>query len=395
MVLTEQDIIRILKDKPNNAILTSAQTQSKKLSQHITGIKSSDLLTKISGLENEDQIKLRKDYARSNKDIFARIHRPEDKVFSAKGGSVVYKLPEAQQKDFITKLQNVYNGFSLRSWTKEIAKQYFHIDPMGLIFMEVSMNETYPTYKSTHYIYDYKLKGRNVEYVVFTTEDPKEYRVVDDMFDYLVEWDGTLLRTIQEKTFPNYYGYVPAKIISNLIGNNTEYYTSPDWEIIELADEYLRETSVKSIYKLKHGFPKAWQYYGVCGTCKGTQFVEGKECPTCNGSGKAVSRDTSETISIPIPLEGQPTITPDVAGYVSPDIEGWTKMTDELTSLENMMHSTYWGIKDRIKSVGIGNEKTATEIIDDMQPLHDRLFSFSNWGQDIDTFVTNCMGQFY
>lgn len=395
MILTPTEMLTAIKKKPNAAVLAAAQKDSKKLTAHITGQGSSDLLSKISGLENEEQLKLRREYARSNKDIFARIHRPEDKIFSAKGGSNYYNLPESKQKDFIVKLNNVYHGFSVRAWVESFAKQYFHIDPMGLVFIEVGFETAYPTYKSTNSIYDYKLKGREVEYVIFNTDEQNIYRIVDDQFDYLVKYENETLTTIQDKTYPNYFGKVPAIVISDLIGQNTECYTSPDWEIIEIADEFLRECSVKSIYKLKHGFPKSWQYAGVCETCKGTGFLEGKECPTCKTSGKSVFKDSSQTINIPIPENGQPTITPDVAGYISPDIEGWSKMTEELTALENIMNSTYWGIKDKVKTQGLGNEKTATEIIDDMQPLNDRLFRFSKWAEGVESFITNLLGEFY
>lgn len=395
MILSEQEIKEILKNKPNAGVLSSAQAESKKLTAHITGKGSADLLSQISGLENEKQLTLRKKYSRSNKDIFARVHRPEDKIFSARGGSAYYNISEQQQKDFIIRLNNVYNGFSAKAWIECFALQYFHTDPMGLVFMEVGDNTAYPTYKATSSIFDYKLKGREVEYVVFTTDEKNVYRIVDDRVDTLVSWENETLTTFQDNTYPNYFGKVPALVISDILASNSESFTSPDAEIIEIADEFLRECSVKSIYKLKHGFPKAWQYESVCQSCKGTTFLDGVQCPTCNGSGRAVSKDASEVITLPLPTDGQPTIAPSIAGYVSPDIAGWDKMTEELTALENLMHSTYWGIKDRVKTVGIGSEKTATEIIDDMQPLNDRLFRFSKWAESVEIFITDLLGGFY
>lgn len=378
-------------------MLEDAKKSSKKFIAHITGIGSDRLIEQIAGLENEKQLEIRKKYAQSNKAMFSRIHRNEDKIFSAKGGSVFYNVPESQKKFFVSQLQNIYNGFSARSWTENFAKTYLHIDPMGVILMEVGNNVTYPTYKSTTSIYDYQLKGREVEYLILTTKEPNEYRVIDDQFDKIVKYEGEVVTTKQSETFFNYFGKVPAIVISDILKQNTEYYTSPDDEIIEIANEFLREASVKSIFKLKHGFPKAWQYVSVCQSCKGTGLKGGEDCTTCNGSGRSVVKDSSEVITLPIPEDTQATIAPNIAGYVSPDIEGWDKMTDELRLLENQMHNTYWGVEPLQQTTGPNNQpiKTATEIADNNQPIYARLSKMSKWAEGIEKFITDLVGQFY
>jgi hypothetical protein len=390
MILQPGDILSILKNKPNASVVQTSRAQSLRLTAHVTGIGNDTLLEKLTGLENEEQLNLRKKYSRSNKDIFARIHRPEDKIFSAKGSSSYYNLPESLKKDFIAKLQNIYNGFSLKKWIENFAIQYFHIDPMGLIFMEVSSNgeQTYPTYKSTNRIFDYSLSGRHVEYVIFTTDEKDIFRVVDDLTDKTIKYDGNTVTEID--VFPNYFGKVPGLIISDIIQKNTEFYTSPDWEIIEIADEYLREGSVKSIYKLKFGYPRQWQYAGICSECNGTGHYKGEDCETCNGSGKSVTKDVSDIMVLPIPMEGQPTIAPNVSGYVSPDIQGWDKMTDEQTLLENVMNQTYWGTHQKEDTAN----ETATGRFIDVQPVNDRLSKFSDWAQKVEQFITDLVGEF-
>lgn len=378
-------------------MLEVARKESKKFLAHVIGEGSDNLIEQISGLENEKQLEIRKKYAQSNKAIFSRIHRNEDKIFSAKGGSVFYNIAESSKKALVSNLQSIYNGFSVRSWTENFAKTYLHLDPMGVIFMEVGDNTTYPTYKSTTTIFDYQLKGRQVEYIVFNTSKADEYRIVDDQFDRIVKFSNEVVTTVSNETYPNYYGYVPAIVISDIVKPNTEFYTSPDNEIIEIADEYLRESSVKSIFKLKHGFPKSWQYASVCTTCKGTGVKGGGDCETCNGSGRAVTRDSSEVITLPIPEDGQTTIAPNIAGYVSPDVQGWDKMTDELRLLENQMHNTYWGIEPLQQTTGPNNTptKTATEIVDSNQPVYARLSKLSKWAEGIEKFITDAVGQFY
>jgi len=395
MILTDQDILKILKERPNSAMLEDAKKSSKKFIAHITGQGSDKLIEQISGLENEKQLEIRKKYAQSNKAIFSRIHRNEDKIFSAKGGSVFYNVPESQKKFFVSQLQNIYNGFSARSWTENYAKQYFHLDPMGVILMEVGNNVTYPIYKSTESIYDYQLKGREVEYLILTTKEPNEYRVIDDQFDKIVKYEGEVVTT-KADVYPNYFGKVPAIVISDIVKPNTQYYTSPDDEIIEIADEFLRESSVKSIFKLKFGYSKQWAYAAVCNNCKGTGLKGGDDCKTCNGSGRAVITDSSEVIALPIPEDGQGTITPPT-GFVSPDVAGWDKMTDELRLLENQMHNTYWGVEPLQQTTGPNNQpiKTATEIADNNQPIYARLSKLSKWAEGIEKFITDLVGQFY
>ena len=396
MVLDNSQILAIFKDKPNKVALEYAIKHSNTYTAHITGIGNDALLERVTGLESEKQINLRKQFAKSNKDIFARIHRPEDKIFTAKGGATYFNLSEAQQKDFIATLNNVYKGYSVRGWVEAFALQYYHIDPMGLVFIEVSKEGVaYPTYKGTKDIEDYSLNGRDVNYVIFKTDNKEIFRVVDESGDYLVEFKGGEVIEIPNERYPNYFNKVPALVISDLIAPNTEFFTSPDDIIIDLADEFLREGSVKSIYKLKHGFPKAWQYQSTCNSCNGTGIKGSDNCSTCNGTGMQVVLDTSEVITLPIPTTDQPAIAPNVAGYATPDIQGWDNMTNELTDLENLMHSTYWGIKDRVKAVGVGSEKTATEIIDDMQPLNDRLHKFSKWAESVENFIVDCLGKFY
>src|SRR5688572_14772223 len=159
-------MLNIIVDNPNKEFIDKARIESRKLTAHITGVGSDKELSMITGLENETQLTLRKNYHRSNKDIFGRIHRPEDKIFSSKGGSTLYDMSPKLQKDFILKLKDVYNGFSVRGWVESFAKPYFHTDPMGLVLIEVGYETAYPTYKSINSIHDYALKGRDVEYLV-------------------------------------------------------------------------------------------------------------------------------------------------------------------------------------------------------------------------------------
>lgn len=391
MILKQGDIKRIIKENPNKAIVQEGQKMNKKLAVHIAGIGMDTYLEQINTFENPDQKKIRQKYARSNVDLFDRLSRPIDEVFSARGGSVYYNLPKAQEAEFRINLSNVEWGYTLRKWMDNIAKVAYLMDPMGLIFVEVGNNEAYPTYKSIAGVYDYQLNGRRLDYIIFNTPDKNVYRVVDDAFDRLVKVDGESITSIPGKTFPNYFGHVPARIVSDLVRPGMDCFCSPFWTVVELADEFLREGSIKSVYKLLHGFPRYWQHITSCGDCNGDGLKDGRDCPTCKGTGNKLRYDVADSINLPVPGKDDPKVAPDVAGYVTPDIEGWQKMTEELQLLEDIMNHTIWGTHQRDEA----DNETATGRFIDVQPVNRRLNKFSEWGEEIEKFITDELGVFY
>jgi hypothetical protein len=391
MLLDIADIKRIIKDRPNKAIVDEGQKMNKKLAVHIAGIGMDTYLEQINTFENLDQKLIRQKYARSNVDLFDRLARPIDEVFSARGGSVYYNLPKSQEADFRSHLASVEWGYTLRKWMDHIARIAYLMDPMGLILIEVGNGDAYPTYKSVAGVYDYQLNGRSLDYIIFTTADKNVFRVIDDSFDRLVKWDGESVRTVSGKTFPNYFGHVPARIVSDIVKPGMDVFCSPFWTVVELADEFLREGSIKSVYKLLHGFPKYWQYTSDCVDCEGHGVKNGADCPACRGTGKKLRHDVADNINLPVPQKEDPKIAPDVAGYVTPDIKGWEAMTAELQLLEDIMNHTIWGTHQRDEA----DNDTATGRFIDVQPVNRRLNKFSEWGEEIERFVTDELGVFY
>src|SRR5690242_16702617 len=98
MILDDFQLKRIIEKNPASALLAEAQKDASLLNAHITGAGLTTIIRNDEYFEDDQRKNLRQKYARSNRDLFARIHRPIDKVFTAKGGSVVYNLPEAQEK---------------------------------------------------------------------------------------------------------------------------------------------------------------------------------------------------------------------------------------------------------------------------------------------------------
>lgn len=408
MILTGTDIKRILKDRPNRHRIEAAQRYSARMLMHIKGIGLTDYMERLQGFERKEILEIRKKYARSNRDLFARLHRPEDKVFSARGGSTYYAAAPANEKKLRRLLADVEWGHSMRQWMEAFWKPAFHYDPMGLVLMEVGKGETYPTYKSIADVYDYSYEGRRLEYLVLETDKRitrhregrevlnKVYRIVDDATDMLIEWDGENYRTLKNETYPNYFGFVPARIISDIYDQSRGMYISPDDEVVELADAYLLEGSVLNVFKKYFGFPRFWQYVGVCQECMGHKHVQGQACGSCNGTGLKTSHDVSETINLPIPVEADPVLAPHVAGTITPDIEGWREMKADKYDLEDAMFITRWGtlVKPRVKGPNgtATGTPTATEMIVDQQPLIDQLNKLSESAEVMETWITDMIG---
>lgn len=422
MILDDELLKRVIKSDPSIALLAEAQKDASLLNAHITGAGLSTIIRSDEYFEDDQKKNLRQKYARSNRDLFARIHRPIDKVFTAKGGSTIYNLPEAQEKRLAAYLATIRNGMSLRKWIKSIALPAYQIDPNAVIFMELdAMRQPYPTYRSTSDIFRYKTNGRKLEYIIFKlgTDDvrvagrnmgvpdtaldsifaklpslnrtPKFLRVVDDVSDKILRLDGDEQYVeIPELTLPNYWMYVPGLIVSDLVKYNSQCFQSPDADIVELANDFLTDCSVFNIWKKLHGFPKAWRTKTACSTCMGSGLVRGVQCPDCSGTGSKKKATVRDELIVPIPDDGKmPTA---FGGYITPDIEGWKLMRDEMTSLEDMMFMTSWGTIMK-RPTDKAQPETATSEFINAQAINERLPDFSSWGESIETFVITACGQ--
>jgi hypothetical protein len=429
MILEDVQLVEILRNNPARATLNVARKKASRLNMHITGENLKDAITIMEDFEDDQKKNMRQKYARSNKDMFARVHRPIDKVFTAKGGSTIYSMPESAQKQFAAYLADIRNGLSLRKWVHMVALPAYLIDPMGLVFIEVDTDGVsgYPTYKSTSDIFDYKLNGRRLEYVIFSLSlnevcslvgkagylgDNKSslldrlgkssenglvktryYRVVDDVSDKIIEWEGGDSAPVElpNMTLPNPFLSVPAIIISDIVAFNTEMFQSPDDTIVELANDFLTDCSVFNIWKKLHGFPKAWRIRSVCPTCMGNRHKDGRECSNCNGTGYSKKMSVRDEIIVPLAEEGQ-TFPTEFAGYITPNIEGWKLMTDEMDRLEVLCYQTLWGTPPKKDTTNNG-QKTAAEILYNQTDLIERLHDFSDWGQSIERFIVDSCGQ--
>jgi hypothetical protein len=387
MIYTIEQIADIVKKNPRKSLIDKGQKMADKLFMHVHG--KNIEIEQVEHFASKEVYDVQKKYAISNKDLFGRLLQQEDMVFTSRGGSAYFSLPDEQERQMNALLDDVRYGLSLRKWIKNFALQAYRVDPMGILFIEVEeslavdiagqMNQprAYPTYKSIYSIFDYEPNGRRLEYVCFQlsiadaiafgVQDVKlrdrnpadksdYYRFVDDEKDVIVFRAGDNVtfadNTKQKNPLPNDWGKVPAFIVSDLmLFDNPECFVSPLDLVVELADCFLFDRSVRDLQKKYHGFAKAVEPLLNCGTCAGTGLVEGGPCPDCTprgvdkGTGYKIKTKVSDVVKFPLSIfEQVPAFDiKKIFTYITPDIESWNKQDMNLEDLEEMMFFTYWG----------------------------------------------------
>ncbi|MBP7398175.1 MAG: hypothetical protein KA954_01220 [Chitinophagales bacterium] len=382
---------------------------------HIYGEGLKEEISTIDGHEKPELYEIRKKYAKSNRDLFARESRPIDKIFSARGGSVYYNMSDSLNKKAAVIANNIKDGLSVRKWNENKWKPHFLDDPNGMIYMEIGNSNgtmvAYPTYKSISVVYDYLPVGVNLEYIVFHVsaaekekagfkKEDKIYRVVDDAFDYWVKAIDNEISILEQHTFPNYFGHVPAILNSDFL--------SPEYpglalslfnDVIELADDFIQTGSIRNLAKLRMAYPKYWEYADDCPVCKGEKVSNGAKCEPCKGTGKKLMLNPGDAKLLLYP-DGKdtPIVTPNVAGFVPFPKDYFDHATADLSDLENIISVTIWGVESRKNTTGLSADgektKTATEVIDDMQPKADRLYAISDMAEKRHKFIIDHAIQF-
>lgn len=409
MTLTEEQVKDLAKQEVDKWIL-GARDQAKLLKMHYYGTGLTEYLTIVQGLENNTQVALRKKYAISNQSIISSLMQPTNNAWSAKGGIITVDASESVETEIQEATEKIDGTRPLKKYLKDIWFDRFLTDPNGLLFIENDEERAYPVYKSIFDIKNMKVNGNTPEYVVyephFKQEEILEERIkpydvlwiVDDAFYYKVknDTDGT---TILE-TIPNLYGIVPAIQNSNIVDTEFRIKVSPIHKQIALLKDYLIDNSINNIYKKLHGFPVFWFYTGKCSTCKGEGQIDYIEedrevtqiaCTSCNGSGDSMKRDVSDGIPLRTPKDSDsPTIAPNIAGYIQPDLETWREQRTELEHLFNLIYFSQWGT-----TIEKTDNETATGRFIDSQPVINKLHDYSDTFEMVHQRVLNLLAKFY
>jgi len=351
-----------------------------------------ELLIHIEHIEDKKKKAARKKYSKDIRDLFERLLRLVDNVYSANGGSKRYNLEENQERLLLDGLMNVSGGQTLEQWLQTNWMQYYHADPNGVCFLEYleGQNPT-PTYKSIKSIRNYLPNGQKLEWILFEpviiksdNGEKKLWRLVDDERDWIITESGDTLMLNDDETFEHPFGVVPGVINSDIKKLGKEFRVSPLYKVQELAREYARDKSIKTIYKFLHGFPTFWRYVQQCVTCTGTGKKGDDVCPDCNGQGYYMKKDVTDMVTLPIPTNEEPVLAPDIAGYIAPELETWNQYSVELENIERLMHATHWGVYMHENE----NERTATEVYVNIQPATHRLEKYSGVAERVEGMFT-------
>ena len=350
-----------------------------------------ELINKIEGIESSLKAKARKKYSRSIKDLFSRLFQPIDNIYYATGGVKEYDIQSDTTKaNYLKQIANIRDNKTLSEWVQIYAIQLYNTDPNGVIFLEYKTDskvDVYPTYKSSDKIRYYEAKGQLVDYIIFEpkVKNQKNYiRIVDDLTDRTFEKNSNDYVLVDELTFTHPFGQVPAVICSNIQLAGEDEKLAPIDSIIEVAKEYARDQSFLTLYKVYKGNPIFWKYVQYCSDCSGTGKQGKEECSTCNGKGKVVAKsDVTDAVELPIPTDTEsPIIAPNIAGFISPDIDVWEQYNKELVKLEEQIYKSHWGT-----SYGMDNVqgmKTATEVTFDKQPLENQLNKYADYAEYVE-----------
>jgi hypothetical protein len=425
MICTFDQIKNIILNNPNKQNIDFGKQQTATLMRHVYGKDLKTALSQYKYFENSDVYQQRILNPTSNKDLFARLLQREEQVFSAHGGACYYTgLNPKQTQDLNKKLDNIRFGMTLRYWIKQFALQAYRCDPMGLIFIEVNEeNIAYPTYKCISSIYDYKSTGRKIEYVCFRLNkadalafgivDPllknfpndkatEYYRFVDDAFDsiYKVGKGNIILVPVNGKDqIQNEFHQTPAFIVSDMISfDNSSHFFSPLSLVIELAETYQNDRSIRDLQKKYAGFLKSVEPMLECGECHGTGQLSGSTCPSCNGTTYKLKTTVADVARIDWDTIAKIGDIKKAFAYISPDVTVWNKQDTSLNDIENMIVSVYWGTDLRANTingpeVGAQNiEETATKTIANLQPIYARLNRTADWAQQTENMIIDFIG---
>lgn len=405
MPLEAQQVIDIIEGGVSDKVKL-ARKWAKKNNMHITGKNVKQFLETMDTYETNAQKILREKLVKSNRSLFSFILRPTDKIFTAKGGSINYNVPKKQIDVLKEGISDVADGLDIQKYLKKVVKKHYLIDPNSVVFIDIDKQGKLETHIVTSdKIFWYENKGNKVNGIIFEPymdeEDDKDdklyYRVIDERNDMIFVNDGGEIYELESQRLNNYFGFVPAMLLGDEKCPNNDIFESIICDIVEDADKLLRDVSTMNVHDLAHLYPKYWSYAQNCTRCQGEgviRYEEGGEnkeetCSSCGGDGIKTRSNPSDEMVLPIPMDGEKPLAPDVAGFVSPDINTARFYREILEKSKNSMFQAMWGTTYEQG----GKRETATGRFLDAQPVQDRLRDISDTFADIHKFMLNCYGK--
>ncbi|AKG94188.1 portal protein [Polaribacter phage P12002L] len=428
MALRNDEIIKLIESGASKSIKLARQ-RADKVNMHLTGKGVKQYLEQLDGYETNAQKLLREKLVKSNRSLFSFILRPTDKIFTAKGGSVNYNLPSETQNFIKERISDVADGLDIKKYLKKVVKTQYIIDPNGILFIDIDSNGMLETHViNSKDILHYSNKGNKIKSIIFEPyhkeftkeqelkfsslggkdikkeKDKKYYRVIDEDQDRIFMNDGGVISEVVSERMNNYFGFVPAIILGDEKDPNTNIFESIVSDLIEDADGFLRRVSVTNIHELSHLYPRYWSYEQACTKCGGEGEVSYKvkeaegeipaeystqTCSSCGGDGMKTRTNPSDEMVLKAPMEGEPTLAPNVAGYVQPDLMTAKFYNEVIEKARNTMFQAMWGTTYEQG----GKRETATGRFLDAQPVQDRLRDISDTFAKLHKFMLDCFGK--
>lgn len=404
-MLQPEEVIELIKAGVSERI-SDAREYSNVINMHVTGKDITEYTEELNNHENLKQKALREKLLKSNRSLFSFLIRPLDKIFTAKGGSVNYNLPESQVDTLKDGVSDVFNGLSIKEYLKKTVKKMYVIDPNGFLMVDVDVEGGLTTkVYTTHDVIWYDNRGNNINAIIFNPYENEEneddhkkyYRVIDDKTDAIYIQDNDNVYLDEDSILDNFFGYVPAFILGDECDANANLYTSLVHDIIDDANEYLRDTSVNTVHKLTQGYAKYWQIPEACNTCGGSGTVKSKVndeivedvCHSCEGSKVKSHKDASDLMLVPIPEEGDANIFPHFGGYINPSIEVWQQYDKVIKENRIYMFQSLWGSVFSTQ----GENETATSHLLNVQPEAERVSAISQTFSQLHKFILDTYGK--
>jgi len=424
MILSNEQAIELCK-KPENweAIDLASQLQDEH-KVHVTGEGYADYIKQIVGYEDDVQYAQKKELSEPVTAVLTgRIIDEQSRWKNTAGPKKFYNWKGSVDKtqEFNKVLSQVWKGESMEHFINSFLSEALYTEFNGFVLVEqgkvtekdgiyyeerdgvvsvVQDNKVMPylIFRPIELVRDFKSRGNKVEYIILDwgkvkREDNSDitdiqlYRVLDDLSDRIIEVDGADY-TISKRFKPlnNKLGCVPAVQVST--SKNTvivdEVKTSPIWRTIPLLKTYMTGWAEHVITCILHSHPIYYQMGQMCrykdsdGKCdQGTIYftAEGKaatkECPACKGAGSVLEKRASSAIILPqVDEQGQAFSITNVAGYVSPPVEGIKAQQEELNWIADQILQSGTGM-NKVMETQI--EKTATEAILNYKPLEKKI----------------------
>jgi len=405
MILSNEKIIELIDSGTSDQLRLSTK-RAKKLNMHITGKNVVEYLETLDDYETYAQKILREKLVKTNRSLFSFILRPTDKIFTATGGAINYNLTQDEVSGLKTEISA--DGLEIKRYLKKVVKKQYVIDPNGVLFVDIDAEGKLETdVINSKDILWYKNRGNVVEAIIFQpfkkegdeNKDKRFYRVIDQEKDYIYVDDGSNVSLDDE--MDNFFGYVPALIMGDEKDPNNDIFESMVADIVDDADEMLRDMSVKTVHKLSHAYPRYWSYAQACIRCEGEgqlstntgtveePVTETSTCPSCGGDGQKKRTNPSDEMVLQVPQDGETKIAPEVAGFVSPDISMMKFYQEMEGELKNSMFQATWGTTYE----GGGKRETATGRFLDAQPVQDRLRDISYTFAGMHQFLLDAYGK--